>query len=192
MKKTLLFLSLLAAGTVALPAMAQSDGGAFINGNIGRSDMDRGAYDDHDTAWGINTGYRWAVSPSTLLGFELGYTDTGKFLSHSQNIFGKAKLKGWTAGVNTHVNMTPEWYFAARGGYFRGDMRSGVFFMPGDEDAEAIYLDETSNKWYAGLGFGYNVSDNASVGLHYDRYEASRNNFKMDPDIWSVRVEYRF
>lgn len=190
MKKTVLFLSLLAAGALALPASAQNHDGGFINGNIGRSDVDRGAYDDTDTAWGLNTGYRWAVSPSTLFGVELGYTDLGKFKSDSLSVLGDAELKGWTAGVNTHIDITPEWYFAARGGYFRSDIRSGTFLATAD--MPAMRIDGTSSKYYLGAGFGYNVSDNSSIGLHYDRYEARRDNFKLNPDVWSLRMEYRF
>ncbi len=192
MKKTLLCLSLLAASAAALPAMAQSDGGFFVNGNVGRADMDRGVYDGHDTAWSVNTGYRWALSRSAQLGLEVGYANLGKFPSFSQNVFGKAKLKGWTAGVNTNFDITPDWYFSARGGYFRGDMRSGVLFVPDDEDLAPYYTDTTSNKWYLGAGFGYNLSEHSSVGLHYDRYEASRDGFKMNPDVWSLQMEYRF
>lgn len=192
MKNTLLFLTLLAAGAVALPAVAQSNDGFFINGSAGRADVNHGQYDDHDTAWNLNTGYRWAISPSAQFGLEAGYANLGKFGSTSQDIFGKARLKGWTAGVNTNIDITPDWYFAARGGYFHSDMRSGVYFQPGDADAVPHYLDVTSDGWYLGAGFGYNTSEHTSVGLHYDRYEASRHNFKLNPDVWSVRMEYQF
>lgn len=197
MKKTLFTLSLAAAGLVAAPAFAQSHDGFFINGSVGQAKYDRGLYDDDDTAWNANFGYRWAVSPSVLFGVEGGYAHLGSFKydrRFNPVTRADARLKGWTAGVNMHANLTPNWYLSGRAGLFRGDVRGGWASAPvGDVDVPTFhYVDETSNKWYAGAGFGYDFSNNFSLGLNYDYYRAEKHGLRIDPDVWSVSAEFRF
>jgi len=75
MKKTLLALALTTAGLLAVPAVfAQSaptdNGGWFINGNVGRTAINQGPYDGHDTGYALNGGYRWSLAPNFSLGAE--------------------------------------------------------------------------------------------------------------------------
>ncbi len=82
MKKTLLALAFTSAGLLAVPAVfAQSapthNDGWFINGNVGRTSINHGPYNDNDTGYGINGGYRWALNPAVALGAEVGYNDLG-------------------------------------------------------------------------------------------------------------------
>ena len=62
--KNMLFATALAASAfLALPAAHAADNsGFFINGNIGQSSFDKRGYDDDDTAYGVNGGYRWALA----------------------------------------------------------------------------------------------------------------------------------
>lgn len=194
MKSTVFALALSAAGLATIPAISHAadgdHGGFFVNGNIGRSDLSKGVYNDNDTGYGVNLGYRWALSPYVALGVEGGYTDLGSFSPSSayagQGI-SNAKVHGWTAGVNGHFNLSPEWYVSARGGLFRGDVKAA--YLPG---ATPVYVDDTSNKYYAGVGFGYDFSTNASIGLNYDYYKTDTHGLNLDPDIVSVSAEYRF
>ncbi|MEO5829432.1 MAG: outer membrane beta-barrel protein, partial [Rhodanobacter sp.] len=170
MNKTLIALALATAGVFAVPAVfAQNaptqNGGWFINGNIGQTSINHGAYNDNATGYGINGGYRWSLSPSVALGAEVGYNDLGNI--HAKNIFnsnpviqdGKSQLHGWTAGVNGHFNVSPNWYVSARTGIY-GWQGHGL-----SNDANPVRkgLDDTS--WYAGAGLGYDFSNNASVGI---------------------------
>jgi OOP family OmpA-OmpF porin/outer membrane immunogenic protein len=129
MKKTLLALAFASASLLALPAaFAQStpthNDGWFVNGNVGRTSIDKGPYDNHDTGYAIGGGYRWAVNPSVALGVEAGYNDLGNI--HVKNIFnsndvveqGRSQLHGWTAGVNGHFNVGQNWYVSARTGLY--------------------------------------------------------------------------
>lgn len=200
MKNTLLPLALAAAGLFAIPAIghAQSTDGAFINGNIGRASLDRGAFDDSDTGYGINAGYRWAVSPNALIGFEGGYTDLGKYSANLSDDVGPlgratAELDGWTLGANGHFNVSPNWYISARGGWFRADMKSRLRSYDPAVSPDVNYsYSRTANGWYAGAGFGYDFSNNFSLGLNYDYYSADKSGVKMNPYILSVSSEYRF
>jgi OOP family OmpA-OmpF porin/outer membrane immunogenic protein len=199
MKNTLLAIALATAGLVALPvAHAADSSGFFINGNIGQSNLSNGAYDDSDTGYAANIGYRWAVAPSVLIGVEGGYTDLGSIAPKSSYGFlGNAKITGWNVGANAHFNLTDNWYLSGRAGLFRADLKGGyVNSVSSDFNGFPIYgvthIDNSSNKWYAGAGFGYDFNNNLSVGLNYDYYKAAKNGFSVNPDLVSVSGEYRF
>ena len=197
MKKTLLALALTSAGLLAVPSVfAQSapthNDGWFVNGNVGQTSINHGAYNDNDTGYGINGGYRWALNPSVALGAEVGYNDLGNI--HAKNIFNsqpvvadnKSQLHGWTAGVNGHFNVSPNWYVSARTGIY-GWKGHGL-----SNDANPVRkgLDDTS--WYAGAGVGYDFSNNVSLGLNYDYYDAKKDRVNLSTDMVSVSAEYRF
>jgi OOP family OmpA-OmpF porin/outer membrane immunogenic protein len=197
MKKTLLALALAAAALVTVPAAfaqnASSDNsGWFLNGNVGRTSINNGPYDGHDTGYAINGGYRWSLAPNFALGAEVGYNDLGNI--HVKNIFnsnnvidkGKSQLHGWTAGANARFNIDPSWYVSARGGVYSWKGHG----LSNDADPIRKGLDNTS--WYAGAGFGYNLTSNMSVGLNYDYFDAKKHQVDLSTDMVSVSAEYRF
>jgi len=201
MKNTLFAIALASAGIIAAPTISHAaegdNGGFFVNGNVGRSNLDKGAYNDSDTGYGANIGYRWALSPSVALGIEGGYTQLGEFgLRDNISAAGlpNAKIEGWNAGVNGHFNISPNWYISGRTGLFRGDVK-GVYFTGGaygTPGSTPVYVDDTSTKYYAGAGFGYDFSNNFSVGLNYDYYKVDKQGLYFGPDLVSVSAEYRF
>jgi opacity protein-like surface antigen len=195
MKTTLAALALAGAGILAAPVVSHAEdgshGGFFVNGNVGRSNLDKGAYNDDDTGYGLNLGYRWALNPNVALGVEGGYTDLGKFSPRSSfdgTGVPRATVKGWTAGVNGHFNLTPEWYLSGRAGLYRADFKGGYL----DASDLPVAVDDTSTKWYAGAGFGYDFSNNFSVGVNYDYYKAKTAGLNLDPNLVSVSAEVRF
>ena len=98
----------------------------------------------------------------------------------------KSQLHGWTAGVNGHFNLTPNWYLSARGGIYgwRGHGLSN------DDLPTRQNLNDTS--WYAGAGVGYDFTSHVSVGLNYDYYDAKKHNVDLSTDMVSISAEYRF
>ncbi|GAA0718714.1 porin family protein [Dokdonella soli] len=192
MKNAVLAIALATAGLIALPAAHAADNsGFFVNGNIGQSNLSKGAYDDNDTGYAANVGYRWAVAPNLLLGVEGGYADLGSVSPKSAFNgagLGDASIKGWTLGANGHFNVTDNWYVSGRAGFFRADLKGGYLGAAG----LPVRVDDSSNKWYAGAGFGYDFSNNLSVGLNYDYYKADKNGVSFNPDLVSVSAEYRF
>jgi len=197
MKKTLLALALTTAGLLAVPAVfAQSaptdNGGWFINGNVGRTSINQGPYDGHDTGYALNGGYRWSLAPNFSLGAEVGYNDLGNI--HAKNVFnsqpviapGKSQLHGWTAGANAHFDLTPDWYLSGR---------AGLYSWTGhglSNDINPVRKGLSNNSWYAGAGVGYNVTRNLSVGLNYDYFDAQKHNVDLSTDMVSASAEYRF
>lgn len=203
MKYTVLAIAI-AAGLAATPTLLLAQEGNpgnsafFINGNVGQSNLSKGVYDDNDVGYGVNGGYRWALNPNVAIGVEGGYTDLGKFKtkdSLSAAGIPDAKISGWTLGVNGHFNINPNWYISARGGFFRADVKGAYY--PGSSSyggapGTLTYVDDTSSKYYAGAGFGYDFSNNFSVGLNYDYYKADKGGLYLDPSLVSVSAEYRF
>ena len=199
MRTTLLAAALATAGLFALPAAhAANTSGMFINGNIGQSNLSKGAYDDSDTGYAANIGYRWAVAPNVLIGVEGGYTNLGSISPKSGFApLDNAKISGWNVGGNAHVNVTDNWYLSGRAGLFRANVQAGIggvttFNPAGSSTFEPVRVDDTSNKWYAGAGFGYDFNNNFSVGLNYDYYKASTSGISFNPNLVSVSGEYRF
>ncbi|HEX6832012.1 MAG TPA: porin family protein [Rudaea sp.] len=193
MKNGLLAIALSLGTIAAVPAISHaadnSAGGFFVNGNVGQSNLSKGAYDDDDTGWGGNIGYRWALNPNVALGVEGGYTDLGSFSpKNGYGALGKAEINGWNLGVNGHFNLTPNWYISGRAGFYRADIKGG--YLAGG--TVPVRVDDTSNKYYAGAGFGYDFSNNFSVGLNYDYYKAEKSGLKFDPSLVSVGAELRF
>ncbi len=195
MKTTLIAIA--AAGLTALPVTshAADKAGFFINGNVGQSTIDKGVYDDDDTAYGISAGCRWALAPNFALGVEGGYTDLGTWSPKAGAVgalpagefLTDAELSGWTAGVNAHLNLSDNWYLSGRTGLFHADIKGDrlVAGLP-------VHADDTSNSWFAGAGIGYDFSENFSLGLNYDYYKADKDGLKFDPSVVSVGAEVRF
>jgi OOP family OmpA-OmpF porin len=197
MKKTLLALALTTAGLLAVSAVfaqnAPSDnGGWFINGIVGRTAINQGPYDGHDTGYALNGGYRWSLAPNFSLGAEVGYNDLGNI--HAKNVFnsqpviapGKSQLHGWTAGANAHFDLTPNWYLSGR---------TGLYSWTGhgmSNDVNPVRKGLSDNSWYAGAGVGYNITNNLSVGLNYDYFDAQKHNVDLSTDMVSASAEYRF
>lgn len=193
MKNTLIAIALATAGIAAFPATshAADTSGFFINGNVGQSNLNKGPYDDSDTGYAANIGYRWAVAPNALIGIEGGYTDLGtiqgKVTALGNGVTAGAadiSISGWNIGANGHFNLSDNWYVSGRLGVFHGKTEVG---LPGLGN-----LDDTSNKWYAGAGVGYDFNNNFSVGVNYDYYKASKSGLNFSPDLISVSGEYRF
>jgi len=198
MRNILLVTALAAAGLTAIPVAshaAEDNAGFFINGNVGQSTLDKGIYDDNDTAYGVNLGYRWSLAPNFALGVEGGYTDLGKWSPSSGVVaalpagefVNDAELSGWTAGINAHLNLSDNWYLSGRAGLFRADAEGDLLI-----DGAAVRADGKSTEWYAGAGVGYDFTDNFSVGLNYDYYKTDDNGFKVDPGVISASAELRF
>lgn len=215
MNKTLLALALASTSLLALPAFAQDaspapttstadasgnyqpgqaigSGNWFIDGSVGQSHINKGPYNDHPTAYDLNGGYRWKVGPDVGLGLEVGYNDLGNFKlknafnSNSVNLTSQRQaLRGWTAGVNGHINV---W----RGLYVSG--RAGIYGWKGDGYSDQNINRHDLNKvdYYGGAGLGYDFNNHFGLGLSYDYYHASKDRVHLSTDTASLTAEYRF
>ncbi len=215
MKKTLLALALACTSLTALPALAQdaataspTDAGSaggnyqpgqpigsgnwFIDGSVGQSHINKGPFNAHPTAYALNGGYRWKVGPDVGLGLEVGYNDLGNFRlknafnSNPVNLTSQRQaLRGWTAGVNGHINVWRGLYISGRAGVYgwKGDGYS-------DQDINRHHLNQVD--YFGGAGVGYDFNNHFGLGLSYDYYHASKSNIHLSTDTASLTAEYRF
>ena len=195
MKNTLFVIGMAAAGLMAIPTLSQAadgNGGFFINGSIGDASTNEGIYDDSDTGYQFNGGYRWAFSPEFAFGIEGGYTDLGSFSSdvpviNPGPVLQDSESSGWTLGVNALWGLGESWYISGRTGMYFADIK-GDYIGP----AGVARIDESSDDWYAGLGFGYNFSNNFGLGLSYDWYNAGVDDLNLNAEMFSLTGEVRF
>lgn len=188
------------AGDAYQPGLQTGEGNWFVAANIGRTDggtadtfgsgdfnVFRSA-DGRRTGYGVATGYRWKVGPSWGIGIEGGYTDLGNY--KITNVFeddavnqrdSENALRGWHVGANARFHVMPAWYIGARGGYFRAsDNNARYYNSVGEELGLTSGGRDGRNSWYAGLGTGWNATDNFSVGVHYDYFRAKSGDLR-DP-----------
>ena len=187
-------------GDTYRPDLAVGEGNWFVAGNVGRTDGgtagrfgtgDFNVFESRDgrrTGYGLVTGYRWKLSPSFGLGIEGGYSDLGNL--EVRNAFRDDSvdqrddtnaLRGWQVGANARWNVTPAWYVGARGGYFRASDNDARYYNTVGQD---LGLEsggrDGRNSWYAGVGTGWNATENFSIGVHYDYFRAKSGDLR-DP-----------
>jgi len=209
-----------------LPNQPVGSGNWFIDANIGRTNGNgNGGFGDSNggfnflngdrnrkTGYGLVSGYRWKVGQDMGLGLEAGYTDLGNF--RVKNVFESDSvdqrttnnaLRGWMLGVNGRINLIPQWYLAARGGYFLANSDGTNYNNSLGQDLGLSHGGNSGRGgWYAGLGTGWDISENWGLGVHYDYYHVStgkvRDNTtgmeapaqKRSTGIVSLMGEYRF
>lgn len=212
-------------GDAYQPGLQTGDGNWFVAGMVGRTDGgtadtfgsgDFNVFESAEgrrTSYGISTGYRWKVGPSWGIGVEGGYVDLGNY--RISNAFdddddvdqreSENALRGWHVGGNARFHVMPAWYIGARGGYFRASDNNAEYYNSvGEELGLSSGGSDGRNSWYAGIGTGWNATENFSVGVHYDYFRAKSGELR-DPDtgiefegpkrstaLLSVTAEYAF
>ena len=208
------------------PEQAVGSGNWFIGANVGRTNgSDTGGFGSNAsgfnflhgeqgrrTGYGVLGGYRWKVGQDLCLGVEGGYTDLGNY--RVKNIFNdndvnqrksRNALRGWMVGVNGKLNLVPQWYISAHGGYFRANDNSNNYNNSVGQDIGFSNGGRPGRgSWYAGIGTGWDINQHFSVGVNYDYFHANagkvKNNatgdvstgLKRSTGIVSLAGEYRF
>ena len=183
-------LLLLAAPLASRAAVETGNGDLFVNASVGNSHSDiHGLTKQNDTGYGFNFGYRW----NDTWGLEAGYVDLGKPEAKGYPVDNstynlKLHVTGWTLGVNGKFNFAQHWFVSARMGAFFSNSKLTVEGYKSDISANDTNL-------YVGVGAGYNISRNLSIGVNFDRYEAKAKGILTNtnnPYLLSGTVEYRF
>jgi OOP family OmpA-OmpF porin len=213
------------ASTVSFGADAIT-GSFFVNGNIGQSTYhvrpdgyERATSRDRsDTATSVRFGYVWHSTVD--FGVEGGYVDLGEAFDkyrlfvtphgpNGQNIFSnvdnRLKVKGFLLGVNGKYRFAGNWFVSAHGGWFRS---RNIF--EGRKDYDQIWgrdafiysKKDNGSSWYGGIGAGYDLTPNFSLGVTYDNYHVKSkymwyyaSDFRSESSnvsMYSAFAEYRF
>lgn len=204
----------------------KSHSGWYVDGDLGTSRAnDNQTYRKANYAGALTGGYRWAVSPDMSIGAELGYVYLGKFdaKSSANDAYlanggtvgdSRSNLRGATLGGAMRLNFTQAWYINLRGGVFdahgsalsNSSYQAGLDSGPGRSGSYTAPVHRSfSNNigYYAGVGTGWDINRNWSVGVNYTYYGVNRDQSLTNGQIAGTRVgldtntltasaEYRF
>ncbi len=192
-KKKAALALLVAAACVGTGAQASDVTGWFVNGGIGSAHY-KASYEGidlgkaSDTGFQINGGWR-----SQFIGVEGGYVDLGSVTENDgAGDALHASGKGWTLGLNTHVNPIDKWYISARAGFFMWTV-DGYIDLADGTGGTTHYSDSYHGlNGYAGLGTGVDFNRHWSVGVNFDYYKINKYHVNIGTKIYSANVEYRF
>jgi len=212
MQKVLLSAAATAAFSLtSFSAAAVTQQGAFIGINGGSSHYSLNHYntnfnDYNDTAFGAVAGYRWVVDRPFALGVEAGYVDLGQlkagqgYISYSYE--DKYKGQALLLGVNGKWDLPHGFTITARGGFAHSRTKLGervTYNNYYNNTYPTDHYHETSNDngFYAGVGFGYDFSENIGVTLTYDYYglkahDITGDHHTIDVGVTGAALEYRF
>jgi OmpA-OmpF porin, OOP family len=193
MKKTALALALGLGAFLSTQAFAQStENRFFIDGRVGSASVDEDDFDDEASVFQLNGGYRWGN-----YGIEVGYVNFDEFAGEvettGQDFEIDADIDGYTIGVNgrTHFGESP-WYLSGRLGAFIWEADSEAV-VPSTENSFIVVQDgEDGTDLYAGVGVGYDFSDQFSLGLAYDYFGPGKDEVSLQTNTLSVTGEVRF
>ena len=215
------------AGGNYLPSQPVGSGNWFIGANVGRTNgSDTGGFGSGNgsgfnflkgekgrrTGYGVLGGYRWKVGQDLGLGLEAGYTDLGNYrvknVFNSQDVNQRSTtnaLRGWLVGVNGRINLIPQWYIGAHGGYFHANDNNNNYNNSLGQDLGLTSGGRSGRgSWYAGVGTGWDINENVSLGVNYDYFHANAGKIKntttgevsqglkRSTGIVSLSGEYRF
>ncbi|MEV8521327.1 outer membrane beta-barrel protein [Dyella marensis] len=195
----LLCSAVLAAAALS-PFAAQADDAAagsnqlnnfFVTGNLGQSNYRVGGLNDKsDVFQSVRFGWRW----NNIVGAEAGYTSLGQAKQYVGTTTIGVEPKAAIIGVNAKYDFYGSWFVSGHGGYLRSRTVGSITI--GD-----VRTTEKSwnNGWYAGVGVGYNVTDNVALALNYDNYHVKYGRGGSDQPqtngtvaAYSASIEYRF
>jgi OmpA-OmpF porin, OOP family len=200
MKKTLFAVALAAVSFAAVPAVfAQSaptqtaQQGWYVGAEAGYGQVNQGNYDNKGNyIGGVKGGYRFAINPEASVGVEAGYQYLGFIDAKGANDVNsdRARLRGPTLGANLRWNFNPSWY---------AEVRAGAFYAQGQgltNTYDTSYERFERIRPYAGVGVGYNIAQNWSVGVNYNYYDGTsrggNQGVQLQTNAVTVAAEYRF
>ncbi|WP_158545139.1 outer membrane protein [Dyella monticola] len=169
----------------------------FVAGQLGQTQyrVDSDVLNtNHGTFQNIRFGWRW----NGIIGPEIGYTYLGQpKWSDGYNQL-SVKPRAATIGVNGKYNFYQNWFVTAHAGYLRSETKFAAIGAFGTDRYQTW-----NNGLYAGLGVGYDITHNFSLGLNYDNYRLQSGNGTSLDNIgvphsrtnvaaYSASVEYRF
>jgi len=166
----------------------------FVDGQLGQTQARTGLLDHNNGVFqNVRFGWRW----NGIVGPEVGYVYLGRPKADFGNASLSVKPRAVTVGVNAKYNVYENWFVTAHAGYLRSQTKfawSGII----DNNYKTF-----NNGLYAGLGVGYDLTKNFSVGLNYDNYRINAGNStsanyvgvgrtRVNVAAYSASVEYRF
>jgi opacity protein-like surface antigen len=154
-----------------------SAGESKFDNRCGRTDIF--ACDQRDTAWKLYAGGKF--NPN--VGLEVGYTDFGKVQASGGD------TKAWAANVSLVGDVPIGTRFDVFG-------KLGGLYGRTDVHADPTTLFDSGHKngwgWTYGVGAGFNLTQNVTLRVDWDRYKLDFVGGRQDLDLASAGVQFRF
>lgn len=208
------YAALVAACLVVAPAASAGD--FFVNGQLGRIELDSGFDDDQSNFGQVGAGYRWGIGTAQV-GLEAGlgklddleYTTrsdyTGGYVDHAYALSSRYASIGANARVKPPLLPV---YFIGRVGYLgmerQLDETSVDHYLDTSPVTDRSQFEESDGGTYYGVGVGTTILPLLDVGLMVNQYRYSQVQYdpasdeyqlsddKRDARSVSLSVEYRF
>ena len=207
--------ALFAACLAAAPTAFAGD--FFINGQLGRVDLESDGFDDDKTSLGqASVGYRWGIGYAQL-GLEGGLGKLGELDEETRHDYigghvdNSYTLQSRYAFVGLNARVKPPLlpvYAVGRAGYvgFKRELESTSVNTPVDTApvTEHRAFEDNEGGTYVGVGVGTTLLPLLDVGLMFNQYRYSQVQYdpandeyslsedKQDARSVSLSVEYRF
>lgn len=151
----------------------------------------------HDATGAVRVGAMW--QDQLGWGIEAGYVDLGtaseQYVVYPANVNSDVRTRGLLVGGNVSYRFDAPWYLSARGGWLhtRTQLRTRVDgpYVVGNPS-----IDASGNGWYLGVGGGYDINEQLSIGLQEDLYRVRTSGggarFSGYRDTVTLQVEYRY
>ena len=206
--------ALLAACLAAAPAAHAGD--FFVNGQLGRIELDSGFDDDQSNFGQASVGYRWGIGMAQV-GLEGGLGQigeledntrsdyTGGYVDHAYTLSSRYAFIGANARIKPPVLPV---YFIGRAGVMglqrELDETSVDHYLDTSPVTERSQFEESDGGTYVGVGVGTTILPLLDVGLMVNQYRYSQVQYdpasdeyrlsddKRDARSVSLTVEYRF
>ena len=162
--------------------------GWFINGGGGSAHY-KATYagisgTESGSGFQFNGGWR-----SQFIGFEGGYTDLGSVDENDgAGNSGHLSGKGWTLGLDAHINPVGKWYISGRAGLFIWKVDARAALSDGTGASGSV----NGTNGYAGVGTGVDFNQHWSLGVNFDFYNMNKHHVTINTKLYSANVEYRF
>jgi OOP family OmpA-OmpF porin len=177
---------LLAVAALALSGAAAAQTYGVISAGIGSHDLDCGGAttcDESGTAFKLLGGYK--LTPNFAL--EGGYMSYGKSKAADPGISLDLTVDGFGIGGAFHQDFGTNWDFVARLGVaqMKTKARATLGGFGGSDS-------ETEAQLYGGLGFGYKLSKQLSLGFAWDFSKGEIAGEKVDVNAYSLGLTFSF
>lgn len=151
----------------------------------------------HDATGAVRVGAMW--QDQLGWGIEAGYVDLGtaseQYVVYPANVNSDVRTRGLLVGGNVSYRFDAPWYLSARGGWLHAwtQLRTRVDgpYVVGNPS-----IDASGNGWYLGVGGGYDINEQLSIGLHDDLYRVRTSGgggrFSGYRETVTLQLEYRY
>jgi OmpA-OmpF porin, OOP family len=178
---------------VLFSSAAFAEEGSYARFNVGRVSVDQLGLKDSHSSLGLDVGYRFTEN----YGAELGYHDFGDFSSSAgapikNSINADSFTMALSAKYALHTGEFQGFYVDGRLGLANFTVKGSTYSAAQQSGQNAVRSKVSNSKLFLGLGAGYDMTKNFSMGISYTRFEGQTTLFQGSTGIALKNETLRF